>query len=92
MKAAAAANDLDPKRTFAACLRRNVITQMDLSSSILLRQLQGGWRSNAGEEHYWAQLLQVADANQPAVHNAGSATIAVLRTIFSTLPNSMQIS
>jgi hypothetical protein len=87
MKTVATQAGLDPTRVSPVCLRRNVITQMDLSTPELLRHLQGGWRSNAGEEHYWAQLLQVADANQSAVHNAGSATIEVLRTIFDTAGN-----
>jgi hypothetical protein len=84
MKFCAVEHDIDPARVVPACLRKNVITQMDLNTPQLLRQLQGGWRSKAGEEHYWTNLLQVADSNERAVHNAGSATINVIRTIFQT--------
>jgi len=83
-------HDLDPDRVVPASLRKNVITQMEINTPQLQRRLQGGWRSNAGEEYYWAQLLQVADANQSAVHDTGCATIAVIRNIFSAanhLPN-----
>jgi hypothetical protein len=82
MKTCAEHHDVDSKRVVPACMRKNVITQMTLNTPQLQRQLQGGWRSRAGEEHYWAQLLQVADANQSAVHQAGSATIAVIQNIF----------
>jgi hypothetical protein len=82
MKTCAEHHDVDPTRVVPACMRKNVITQMALNTPQLQRQLQGGWRSRAGEEHYWAQLLQVADANQSAVHQAGSATIAVIQNIF----------
>ena len=84
MKACAIAHDLDPTRVVPACLRKGVITQMDLNVPQLQRQLQGGWRSNAGEEHYWCRLLQVADANQAAVHTTGCATAEVIRNIFTT--------
>jgi hypothetical protein len=84
MKKCAVAHDVDPDRVVPACLRKNVITQMDLNTPQLQRQLQGGWRSNAGEESYWTNLLQVADAAERAVHNAGNATINVIRAIFQT--------
>jgi hypothetical protein len=82
LKACAVHHDIDPKRVVPTSLRKNVISQMELNSSQLCRQLQGGWRSDAGEKHYWTQLLQVADANESAVHNAGCATIAVIKAIF----------
>jgi hypothetical protein len=84
MKTCAVAHDVDPARVVPACLRKNVITQMDLNTPQLQRQLQGGWRSRAGEENYWTNLLQLADAAEKAVHNAGNATINVIRTIFQT--------
>ena len=83
MKACAVHHDLDPDRVVPACLRKGVLTQMDLNTPQIQRQLQGGWRSTAGETNYWCRLLQVADANQAAVHNAGTATIEVIRNIFS---------
>ena len=55
-----------------------------------LEQLQCGWKSDADQQYYWAHLLQVADANQTAVHNTGCATAEVIRNIFSAtnvLPN-----
>jgi hypothetical protein len=82
MKACAEFHDVDPARIMPAGLRKNVITQMDLNTPQLQRMLQGGWRSNAGEVSYWTHLLQVADANQSAVHNDGGATISIIRTIF----------
>jgi hypothetical protein len=82
MKTCAEFHDVDPARIMPAGLRKNVITQMDLNTPQLQRLLQGGWRSNADEVSYWTHLLQVADANQSAVHNAGGATISVIRTIF----------
>jgi len=84
LKATAQAFGLDPDRVCPSCLRKNVITQMSLDTPQLMRRLQGGWRSDAGEKHYWAQLFQVADANEHAVHNAGGATAEVIRAIFST--------
>jgi hypothetical protein len=63
------------------CEVKNVITQMDLNTPQLQRQLQGGWRSNAGEESYWANPLQVHNG---AVHNGGSASVNVIRAIFQT--------
>jgi hypothetical protein len=84
MKTCAVAHDIDPSRVVPACLRKNVITQMDLNTPQLQRQLQGGWRSRAGEDHYWTNLLQLADAAERAVHNAGNASIDVIRTIFQT--------
>ena len=89
MKACAVHFDFDPTRVVPACLRKNVITQMELKTPGLLRQLQGGWKSNTGETNYWCKLLQVADENQHAVHHTGSATVDVIRNIFSavsTLP------
>jgi hypothetical protein len=86
MKTCAQFHDVDPDRIMPASLRKNVITQMDLNTPQLQRLLQGGWRSNAGEDSYWTHLLQVADANEHAVHNAGGATIAVIRTIFGRTP------
>jgi hypothetical protein len=82
MKTCAQAHDVDPDRIMPASLRKNVLTQMDLNTPQLQRMLQGGWRSRAGEDSYWTHLLQVADANQHAVHHAGGATISVIRTIF----------
>jgi hypothetical protein len=82
MKTCAQAHDADPDRIMPASLRKNVITQMDLNTPQLQRMLQGEWRSRAGEDSYWTHLLQVADANQHAVHHAGGATISVIRTIF----------
>jgi hypothetical protein len=84
MKSCAEHHDLDPDRVVPACLRKNVITQMDLNVPQLQRQLQGGWRSSAGEDYYWSRLLQVADSNQQAVHTVGSATIDIIRNIFAT--------
>jgi len=69
MKTCARAHDVDPSRIMPASLRKNVITQMDLNTP-------------PGEDSYWTHLLQVADANQHAVHHAGGATISVIRTIF----------
>ena len=83
MKTTAIHYDVDPDRVVPACLRKNVITQMELNTPTLQRQLQGGWRSNAGEVLYWANLSQVADSNQTAVHNTGCATAEVIRNIFS---------
>lgn len=84
MKLCAVAHDIDPDRVVPACLRKNVITQMDLNTPQLQRQLQGGWRSSAGEDHYWTNLLQQADCAERAVHNAGNASINVIRAIFQT--------
>jgi len=83
MKTCAEKHDLDPDRVVPACLRKGVLTQMDLNVPQLQRQLQGGWRSAAGENNYWCRLFQVADANQSAVHNTGCATAEVIRNIFS---------
>jgi hypothetical protein len=85
MKTCTQAHDVDPNRIMPASLRKNVITQTDLNTPQLQRMLQGGWRSNAGEESYWTHLLQVADANQQAVHHAGGATISVIRTFGRTM-------
>jgi hypothetical protein len=84
MKTCAIHHDIDPDRVVPASLRKNVITQMDLNTPEILRKMQGGWKSNTGETHYFTHLLQLADANQAAVHNAGSATIEVIRAIFCT--------
>jgi hypothetical protein len=84
MKECGRHHNVDADRIVPACMRKNVITQMDLGTPQLLRQLQGSWRSNAGEVHYWANLLQVADSNTSAVHNTGCATIDVIRNIFGT--------
>jgi hypothetical protein len=83
MKVCAVQHGMDPKRVVPACLRKAVITQMDLNTPQIQRQLQGGWRSDAGERHYWCRLLQVADANQAAVHSPGGATVNVIKHIFS---------
>jgi hypothetical protein len=84
MKTCAEHFGLDPKRVVPACIRKAVITQMDLNTPQLQRQLQGGWRSDAGERSYWGRLLQVADANQTAVHSPGGATVNVIRHVFAT--------
>lgn len=84
MKACAVAHGLDPTRTVPAGLRCDVLTQMDLNAPQLLRQLQGGWRSQAGEQHYWFRLLQVAAANQAAVHDPGASLPGVMRVMAST--------
>jgi hypothetical protein len=84
MKQCAVAMRIDPTRVSIGCLRKNVLTQMKLSTPDLLRRLQGGWRSSVGETHYWAHLLQVANENEHAVHNQGCASVEVIRTMFTT--------
>lgn len=83
MKKCAMHFDVDPARVMPACLRKNAITQMALNTPSLIRHLQGGWKSDAGEEHYWAPLLQLADEACGYVHSTGSATIEVIHNIFS---------